>query len=300
MIPINYRKQIIQFMGTAGEEWLDALENVVEKYRQQWEIDSFEVCSLSYNYVTKGISRKFGPVVMKVCLPGSEYETERLALRQLNRDVMCKLYAYDEADHVLLLEDISPGDDLWSVPYEARLAIAVPLISQTPTDRVSDSYPTHFQWLKRIQDYLSSRYASVPLLVHLNRVIELYDDLKHPENPVVLFHGDLHHGNIISDHTWRVVDPKGVIGFKSLEVGRYMNNQIQKLDRPKDQMLEDMVEAFSEGLKLPKRLILQSFYTDMVLSTSWFYEDDVVDVEAIKEKTKICDWLFGELNQIEK
>lgn len=113
-------------------------------------------------------------------------------------------------------------------------------------------------------------------------------------NDKMLLHGDLHHGNILSGETWHVIDPKGAIGYKSLEVGRYMNNQIQDTD-DFDSCLELMVDVFSSELNFDKKIILTSFYIDMVLSSSWFLNSHIVDEENLNKRTAICDQIQKKL-----
>jgi hypothetical protein len=51
--------------------------------------------------------------------------------------------------------------------------------------------------------------------------------------------------------------------------------------------MADMVDVFSTELGLSKDIIRLSFYADMVLSTSWNFEDHIVDHDNINEKVEI-------------
>lgn len=248
---------------------------------------------LSYNYVCSGHSEIYGNIVLKICLPGKEFQTEYHALTELND--MVSLLDSDYDRRILLLNRLLPGKTLWSVSgIQNRLDIATQLISDTPTKLYKSDYPEHKQWIDKIYTYTKEHFKNHRLLEHLELVLSLYPTLNVEGNGIMLLHGDLHHGNILSSDSWAVIDPKGVIGHKSLEVGRYMNNQIQE-DIVFEECLEQMVESFSAALMLDKKIILLSFYIDMVLSTSWFLEDHEIDEDMLNKNIKVCDLIKEKL-----
>lgn len=298
MIPNDYKKGIVDFLGEKGQLWLDQLPQLIENYSQKWQINDLKTCDLSYNFVARGMSAIYGDVVLKICLPGHEYFTEKEALLHLNTELMCQLIDSDDQNYVFLLEAISSYDDLWTVEgVEERLKIAGPLIDAVPTTYTSEVFPTHEQWIDKIYKFLCKKLEkNHAIVLHLDNVKNFYPLLDVHENPRMLLHGDLHHYNILKGSRWYVIDPKGAIGFKSLEVGRYMNNQIQEVGIDQTTTLQLMVKQFSVDLKISPFLILLSFYIDMVLSTAWNFEDEVINYANVNNKVKLCDWVLEVLH----
>jgi streptomycin 6-kinase len=150
-------------------------------------------------------------------------------------------------------------------------------------------------WIQKVYKHIDENFSGHRIHKHLDHVIRLYDNLEVENNPKMLLHGDLHHGNILSSDEWRVIDPKGVIGHKSLEIGRYMNNQIQEDGMILDECIDHMIEGFSEIFKLSPDTMTLSFYIDMVLSTSWFFEDHEPDMTEINNRIDIIDQIYKRL-----
>jgi len=288
-----YKEKMFTFMGPKSYDWFNELEGILEYATTKWQLTNLTPMDLSYNYVCSGHSEIYGEIVLKICLPGKEFQTEYHALTDLND--MVNLLDSDYDRRILLLNRLSPGKTLWSVDgIQNRLDIAAKLINNTPSKLYGSEYPEHKQWIDKIYAYAKEHFEGHRLLEHLELVNSLYPTLKVEDNEIMLLHGDLHHGNILSSDTWIVIDPKGVIGHRSLEVGRYMNNQIQE-NIVFDICLEKMVNAFSEALELDNRIILLSFYIDMVLSTSWCLEDHDIDEDQLNKKIEICDLIKEKL-----
>lgn len=297
-VPARLEKRIINFLGESGRLWLDSLPEIMERCQKKWLLSEFQLCDMSYNYVVKAKSAIHGDVILKICLQSNEFKTEKYALEHLNHQLMCELIDAIDEDHVLLLEALKPGHTLWSVKdVEERLKLSVPLIMSIPTGDLKEHYPHHREWLNKIFAYIEKNISTPHgMEKHMVAVNEWYDHLNVEGNPLMLLHGDLHHGNILKSDDWSVIDPKGVIGYKSLEIGRYMNNQINEEGIDREAVLQMMVKYFSEALQLDKKTVLLSFYIDMVLSTSWFFEDETPDYNFINNRIEVCDWLLEKMN----
>ncbi|MCK8060295.1 MULTISPECIES: aminoglycoside phosphotransferase family protein [unclassified Fusibacter] len=294
----RYKKDLIDFMGEKAIKWFEEIPAIIETCQKNWLLNEVSpVANLSYNYVCTAVSRLYGDVVLKIGLPDAESAIERHALKDLNQEYMCHVHAVDEALGAMLIKRFTPGDELWSLKDpKIMLEIATPIIKAVPTDKINkEIYPEHRQWLARIFTFIRGKYsADHKWFKHMEAAERVYDDLDVDNNPIKLLHGDLHHGNIINhDGEWHVIDPKGVIGYYSLEVGRYMNNQFDVKSEGHDEVLTLMIDTFSQALHLSKSLILKSFYIDLVLSTSWYYEDVNLDEEGISEGIENCDYILN-------
>ncbi len=114
-----------------------------------------------------------------------------------------------------------------------------------------------------------------------------------------LLHGDLHHENILWDDAlgWLAIDPKGVIGPKPMECGRFLHNFVEDevpginhlRDAPMDDVCEIMemrIRTFAAALGLPRADLLRASFVDSVLSFCWTsnsdlpFADELIRVEA--------------------
>ena len=84
-----------------------------------------------------------------------------------------------------------------------------------------------------------------------------------------LLHGDLHHENILwsADSAWVAIDPKGVIGPRVLEYGRFMHNFMPDETQNVETVLEEKASALARII--PAESILRAGFLDLVLSVSW-------------------------------
>ena len=76
-LPEEFRKNIVNRYNKKGIEWLNNLENVVNKYINKFELKNIELIkNLSMNLVIFANSKKYGDVVLKICAPGKTSDAE--------------------------------------------------------------------------------------------------------------------------------------------------------------------------------------------------------------------------------
>jgi streptomycin 6-kinase len=99
----------------------------------------------------------------------------------------------------------------------------------------------------------------------------------------VVLHGDLHHANILWDATagWLVIDPKGAVGPRALEVGRYIQNRLPLAASPDRwrPLVRERVEIFAAVLGHSRQTVLASALVDVVLSHCWGFEDETLGAD---------------------
>ncbi|MBF2053522.1 MAG: phosphotransferase [Candidatus Sericytochromatia bacterium] len=97
--------------------------------------------------------------------------------------------------------------------------------------------------------------------------------------PAVLLHGDLHHGNILSQAEptprFLAIDPKGLWGDAAYEVGSYLLNPDQRVRRCNQlpARLQHRINLFSEVLQIDAEILKGWGFIQAVLSACWTYED---------------------------
>jgi streptomycin 6-kinase len=93
----------------------------------------------------------------------------------------------------------------------------------------------------------------------------------------VLLHGDLHHDNILAAgrHLWLAIDPKGIVGEPSYEVGALLRNPWpQLLDMPQPgRILAQRVDQLAAELGFDRARIVGWGVAQAVLSAWWCLED---------------------------
>ena len=89
-------------------------------------------------------------------------------------------------------------------------------------------------------------------------------------------HGDLHHENImLSPRGWLAIDPKGVLGDPSFDVGNFLYNPPGRDELCTDvRRITSMTEIFARALQLDPRRILDFAFAYGCLSAAWYNQDN--------------------------
>lgn len=229
-LPPDFIHNIRNAFGERGERWLDDLPALLAQAVEQWDLSLGAPMLLSYNYVTQAARADGTPVVLKLGVPDRENLSELTALRFFNGEGCVRLLAADEGRYMFLLERLSPGGRLVSLPDdEARTHIACDVMERLwrpappglPFIQLSD----WFAALTRLRASYSGRTGPFPKNL-LERVESLLPGLFSGAAPL-LMHGDLHHFNILSSgRGWLAIDPKGVVGPPGYECGPLLTNPI--------------------------------------------------------------------------
>lgn len=269
--------------GQKGADWLKALPDLRRSLRERWALENPEPLSqLFYNYLEYAQSPNYGPVVLKIGVLNRELMTEIQALNLYQGGGRAvQLLDYDLDLGALLLERIIPGQDLTSIPDDeeaTRIAARSMLALRQPAPEKGD-FPSLEEWCQgfaRYQDKFQDQSGPLPQEI-ISRAAALAEDLLASTTQADLLHGDLHHGNLLyrEDGSWVVIDPKGVRGDFSAEIGPYIFNPFPGLYQREnlDQVVERRLRIMAEmtGLDL-KRLIAWSFCRT-VLAAVWSVED---------------------------
>ena len=117
----------------------------------------------------------------------------------------------------------------------------------------------------------------------IDRAEKAFDRIDRSNEEDVVLHGDLHHENILLDERsgWLAIDPKGAIGARILEVGRFLQNQLP-FSLPlaeRARMLRERIRILSEELRETPGRLAAAGLVDCVLSHCWGLEDESTNPE---------------------
>jgi streptomycin 6-kinase len=120
----------------------------------------------------------------------------------------------------------------------------------------------------------------------------LFAELLSSQAAPVVLHGDLHHLNILASgpDEWRAIDPQGVIGEPTYEIGAFMRNPAPGIGNWPDlpRVLERRIAIFAETLGLDQHRIHGWALVQAVLNAWWsvdvapeIYAADLVVAHAL-------------------
>lgn len=285
-LPVGFPERIRQIFGAKGSAWLDRLPFIIARCRDQWNLEQCTPCAtMSISYIEYAALSSGRPVVLKVCVPHPEFFTQMEVLQFYNGRKAVFPLQTDNHLAALLMPRLQPGtmlSDLLCNKTETEIAGSLMGDLPLPVPAVH-TLPSYDQWLHRAF-YLTRTLWDLSQRMP-RKMIDLAETVfqlilrASPEN--VVLHGDLHHGNMILDQElgWTAIDPKGVIGPRCMEVGRFLHNRLPTNVPLAARILlvNERVETLYDSTSYPPELIIACGYVDFVLSYCWRLEDDGVE-----------------------
>jgi streptomycin 6-kinase len=280
-LPPQFIEKVHRIFGDEGRQWLPELPAIAARCREKWDLPRGEICPhLSMNYIEFTTAPSGDPLALKIGVPHAELFTEMEALRLYAGRKAARLLDADRNLGAILMQRLTPGTMLWQLgdnrkETEIAASIVAELTAPVPSQH---DLPTFAQWIARA--FHSTRTEWDPeermprdLLV---RAEQAFAEVTRSADDVLL-HGDLHHENILLDERdgWLAIDPKGAIGPRCLEVGRYLQNQLPGglPLQTRIAMIRERIAIFSAALDYSPRTIVAAFLIDTILSHCWSFED---------------------------
>ncbi len=281
-LPGTIERTITAMHGEDGRRWLDDLPRRLADYGQRWDlrIDApFE--HLSFNYVAPATRLDGQTCVLKICYGGPEVESEMAALRLADGNGMVRLMQDDPAGNAMLLERAVPGDMLIDEPDDeeaTRIAARVMAALWRPAP-AEHAFPTVADWGKGFER-MRQRYdgGTGPLPAGLTgRAERLYAELVATSAEPVVLHGDLHHYNDLRHRDqWLAIDPKGVVGEPTFEIGALMRNRLPSFNdhAVATEVLTRRIRIVADVTGLDADRMRQWTIAQALLSLWWSIEDN--------------------------
>jgi streptomycin 6-kinase len=98
----------------------------------------------------------------------------------------------------------------------------------------------------------------------------------------MLLHGDLHHDNILlaEDGTYKIIDPKGVVGDPVFDVSRFVLNEFDaEPTEPTYRKIVGILHVLSQNLQIPETILKQCLYVETTMGACWCVEDGAAPEE---------------------
>lgn len=296
-LPKEFIAKITGAFGEAGTKWLSELEGKMNFYAAKWRLDlGGPAGNLTYNYVAKAVDENGQPVVLKLGVPGKEFQNEISALQLYNGEGCAKMLKEDGENGAMLLEQLVPGKNLSEIEDEkevTRQFISVWKAIRRPIP-ADIGLPSIMDWGEGFNRYLercSEEAGPLPKPL-VTRAMEYLQELNQPSK-MELLHGDLHHENILysEERGWLAIDPKGVVGNPYFDLISFLFNHLHEKPNP-NALLSKRVGWICEGLSLKKENLLKAGIVMAALSTIWSIED-----HSEWENTYHCVQWFDEILQ---
>lgn len=275
-LPDFFKIKTINRYGELGQKWLDNIDNIIDQYTKQFELENIELAENSnVNLVIFATSRQFGDVVMKLCSPTSTREIN--IMQQYSENYVPKCYYSHLDDRVMILERLSPGYSLRHLEnLEERIKVFSDLSNHLfiPINGTENFLTFEEIFEKRMQYLSENKHLFSDILWMFDIAQNLYEKIQNMNLPKYILHGDLQHKNILkAGENWKAIDPHGMIGEKIFETSQFIRSElkISTLERNK---INEIVSLLSAYFGENKTLILEALYVyTLVEKITWLIKN---------------------------
>ncbi|WP_426629753.1 aminoglycoside phosphotransferase family protein [Priestia megaterium] len=276
-LPQTFCDTVTHLHSHKGQKWLADFPQLIRYCQQRWHINIQSHFPLSYHFVAPARKTDGSELVVKLFVEPSELLHEQEALTALAGENTVKIVDSDAEKGILMLEKLSPGCSLSSLltKDEAALIAARLMKSLRRVPHSDSTIETAVKRERQLRTCVETYPNGIGLLSSetLQSALSTFSELNRSCQQLFLLHGDLHHDNILQsgEDTWKIIDPKGLIGEKEYEIIPFLLNHLPKTNVAK--VIDYRINIFVEELNLSKKRILLWGYAHSVLATCWLIED---------------------------
>ncbi len=282
-LPDDKRAEIERQFGSEGVRWIAEFPDLLDACKKHWQLELLGIApmGLPINAVIFAKGEAGQPLVLKLGFPHPEQLTEGVTLQHYDGRFAPTVVDIQQDWRAILMERILPGHTYRTTPPGTPLPLNLIAELSRPVPG-SLPLPSFADWLTSAFDEFRCRQdADVRLAPHLEQAEAWFKDLTAEPVGDYLLHGDLHHENILLDakRGWLAIDPKGVIGPRVLECGRFVHNFIDhgsggliSTARERGDMeavMRARVHLLANAMNLPAEDVARATYIDIVLSQVW-------------------------------
>ncbi|WHT46817.1 aminoglycoside phosphotransferase family protein [Sporosarcina thermotolerans] len=263
-IPHSFQEKIINCFGVSGETWLHSLEAKTKEIAEKWELTlENPVANLSYNYVINVSDKNNNQYILKMGLPGFDFQNELRTVQLYDGRGCAKVIQANLDAGAMLLEKLQPGKMLSEIEDEhvvIQTFCEVWRSIRRPLPNTGE-FPTITNWASAFGKYIGLYLANDgPIPTEHVKVAETYiEEIMQTSTDIQLLHGDLHHENILysNERGWLAIDPKGVGGDSHFDLISFMINHLFSKPNPK-KLLKLRVDALLDQLSLDRERLLKA------------------------------------------
>ncbi len=203
-----------------------------------------------------------GETVLKIPASHAEERQGAEAMRAFSGHGGVQVLRVEPETGATLQRRVSPGNMLVAEPEESAVTVCAELILRMRQAPLVSAMPVD-DWFRRFTQDNRSLLAEALAVIR-----DLFASMPEPR----LLHGDLHHYNILRDSNgWTFIDPKGMIGDPSFEVGQFMFNPLHI--EPDENLLRLRLSAFASLLGDPPERLWGWTVAKAALNVWWDEED---------------------------
>lgn len=216
-----------------GTGWLDELPALVADQCARWELTPDGEVRHGSNALVVKVRRGDQPYALRLSPPGDDVAREASALRFWAGRGTVRALDVDLAHRAQLLEWISPGDSLETVPLAQTPAIIGPLLRRLAVP-APDDVPSTGEVITAEARTWSSRWSTlgepVPRQL-LDVALHAAASVGEPQTPQLAVNADLHFGQILraTREPWLVVDPVLLRGDVGYDLARLLWSRLDEL-----------------------------------------------------------------------
>lgn len=277
-LPNKYKNKIINRYGKKGEEWLENINPIVEKYKKQFQLQDIELIEkLSINVIIFAKSHQYGEIVMKIGAPGKTSITEMNIMKYYPPAYVPKCYALCLEDRIMILEQLTPGYSLLHLKNrEERVKIFSTIANQLllEVNDKEEDFPTFDELFEEKIEYVyQNKENYLEIIEMVDIACDIYQKIKRMNLKKYILHNDLHHKNILkTKEGWKAIDPHGVIGAKVMETSQFIRGELE-LSGVQEKEIDEIVSLVNKYFKEDKKLILETLYINIILKIIWYVKN---------------------------
>ncbi len=302
-LPQKKADAIVKQFSETGQVWVDNYPSLLAECVDRWQLTLTGIAQAGWvtNMVIFAEDALGKLRVLKIGHPNPEQVTEIIALREyarhgsgylssVKRNVV-RIIDWDDKTGSFLMERLIPGTPLRDYSQDlGRSRLPIPLFRDLPIPMESvKGLPRYSDWVKGAFEEFRQKHPETSdddsareFLGFITVAESTFSTLlkKHPDS--YMLHGDLHHENILRDASgaWCAIDPKGILGPRVMECGRYLHNfiedEIAGAATLKEASAEQIAEVYevrigtlSEVMDAEKRDVAAAGFIDLVLGSCW-------------------------------
>jgi streptomycin 6-kinase len=277
-LPSEFINKVISVHGDKGRVWFDNLDKLIIYCKHKWQFELTEIKNLSFNFVAEVQLKDSSKAILKLGLPGKEFQSELATLAAYNGQGFCKLLDAEPEKGIMLLECIEPGKHLSSIQNDLAAATAVADLIKNMNEldpKASFSFQTAGDQYNHLVN-LHKRFGNTNIPECLfNSAESAWQSIQANLQQQRLLHGDLHQENILSapNGEWKAIDPKGIISETGYELVPFLINDLKYKDI--QSTISKRIDIFSDQLDIDRDRIIQWGIFRSVLSVYWQLEDNL-------------------------